>query len=320
MRCPNCGLENPPSALRCDCGYNFPSGTMEQPHSLPEKPGESTRKKHTWLTGELGTRTKYVLLSLDLAILSIWIASTLGNLTWMTLEGRFDEAGRSAGSGGSILFLVLLFVLADRLWKSILRFESESDARFKKKHRKFTAIAASIAGVLLVASVVLGMRIASVYARGGEMRSLIATFAAEDAKYVEYGKRMSQIRSKRPSTYEEYYRQCLAIESLLNQWQPDYQRKVALVTSMSELVNKHPELNTPKVIAKIQFLKDMDDKDAEIFGAVREEISKVKELAKLPNSRRTSYYNAQIRPVSATEERLAREESAIVAKGRQAGL
>ena len=23
MRCPNCALENPPSALRCDCGYGF---------------------------------------------------------------------------------------------------------------------------------------------------------------------------------------------------------------------------------------------------------------------------------------------------------
>ena len=25
MKCPNCGLENPESAIRCDCGYDFAS-------------------------------------------------------------------------------------------------------------------------------------------------------------------------------------------------------------------------------------------------------------------------------------------------------
>src|SRR5262245_9303921 len=28
MRCSKCGLENPPSAMRCDCGYDFESGQM----------------------------------------------------------------------------------------------------------------------------------------------------------------------------------------------------------------------------------------------------------------------------------------------------
>ena len=30
MKCPNCGLINPDSALRCDCGYDFPSATMKE--------------------------------------------------------------------------------------------------------------------------------------------------------------------------------------------------------------------------------------------------------------------------------------------------
>jgi hypothetical protein len=29
MRCPNCGLVNPDTAQRCDCGYDFPSRTMK---------------------------------------------------------------------------------------------------------------------------------------------------------------------------------------------------------------------------------------------------------------------------------------------------
>ena len=33
MKCPKCGLENPPRADSCDCGYNFSTGTMERAHS-----------------------------------------------------------------------------------------------------------------------------------------------------------------------------------------------------------------------------------------------------------------------------------------------
>ena len=36
MQCPNCGLLNPASALRCDCGYDFASGSV-QPSYLTEK-------------------------------------------------------------------------------------------------------------------------------------------------------------------------------------------------------------------------------------------------------------------------------------------
>jgi len=28
--CPNCKLINPDSALRCDCGYDFPTGNLER--------------------------------------------------------------------------------------------------------------------------------------------------------------------------------------------------------------------------------------------------------------------------------------------------
>lgn len=44
MRCPKCQLENPPTALRCDCGYDFASGQMKAsyltgaPAVPPEKP------------------------------------------------------------------------------------------------------------------------------------------------------------------------------------------------------------------------------------------------------------------------------------------
>jgi hypothetical protein len=30
MKCPKCGLINPDTAQRCDCGYDFPSGEMKK--------------------------------------------------------------------------------------------------------------------------------------------------------------------------------------------------------------------------------------------------------------------------------------------------
>jgi len=42
MRCPNCGLFNPESAQRCDCGYDFDKGTMEKPYYI-EKPREDSK-------------------------------------------------------------------------------------------------------------------------------------------------------------------------------------------------------------------------------------------------------------------------------------
>ena len=38
MKCPTCKLINPDTALRCDCGYNFQNGRMEQPYQDAKTP------------------------------------------------------------------------------------------------------------------------------------------------------------------------------------------------------------------------------------------------------------------------------------------
>jgi hypothetical protein len=44
QQCPRCALFNPPSALRCDCGYDFRSGTVERSYlaaHVVEKHGQA---------------------------------------------------------------------------------------------------------------------------------------------------------------------------------------------------------------------------------------------------------------------------------------
>ncbi len=38
MRCPKCELINPESALRCDCGYDFPTGTIKESYLQQKSP------------------------------------------------------------------------------------------------------------------------------------------------------------------------------------------------------------------------------------------------------------------------------------------
>ena len=36
MKCPSCGLINPDTAIRCDCGYDFPSGKIKESYVAGE--------------------------------------------------------------------------------------------------------------------------------------------------------------------------------------------------------------------------------------------------------------------------------------------
>lgn len=44
LRCPNCNLINPDSALRCDCGYDFPSQTMKRAFGPEGSPSRVIQK------------------------------------------------------------------------------------------------------------------------------------------------------------------------------------------------------------------------------------------------------------------------------------
>jgi|TARA_B100001964_G_scaffold15780_1_gene16302 hypothetical protein len=53
MKCPSCGLTNPPEAIKCDCGFNFNKNVQESPidrqtykHPLHSQHGKNPSEKN----------------------------------------------------------------------------------------------------------------------------------------------------------------------------------------------------------------------------------------------------------------------------------
>ena len=86
MECPKCGLESPESAQRCDCGYDFETGAMEQSYLTSRQQGISGKKGFD--IGEVlrfGSRTTwenlgFFVLLLLLAWVVVFIPQTVARL------------------------------------------------------------------------------------------------------------------------------------------------------------------------------------------------------------------------------------------------
>ena len=76
MKSSRCGLENPPEALRCDCGYDFPSGTVMASYAAAaekEKQTYSGSAKKPWAAFGLN----FLLAGAGLAYLGMWRAAVM---------------------------------------------------------------------------------------------------------------------------------------------------------------------------------------------------------------------------------------------------
>jgi len=86
MKCPNCGLINPESALYCDCGYNFESSVgMAQLHTLPDKaitPWEAIVSGFSRWKDFKGRSSRA---EFWLFLLFVWVALMLINFPLLTL-------------------------------------------------------------------------------------------------------------------------------------------------------------------------------------------------------------------------------------------
>jgi len=108
MRCPKCSLENPSSAVRCDCGYDFPSGQMQAP--IPSGKEGETLPHVDKLGGWLALPALGLFLTVVAAILALYeTASASGNRFDLSEPGDRFDIGVAAVWLAFVLFVAWSF-------------------------------------------------------------------------------------------------------------------------------------------------------------------------------------------------------------------
>src|SRR5262245_53651752 len=103
MKCPKCGLENPPSAQVCDCGYNFESNTQGSPIFAKISASEI----HT-----LVSRKEYILASLGQRIAGQVLDFVVASLILFAIAAPFSFiGGKSDSVFGIAIFLYFSYLL-----------------------------------------------------------------------------------------------------------------------------------------------------------------------------------------------------------------
>ena len=121
MRCPNCKLFNSAGALRCDCGYDFPSGLMKDSY-LPRP--EVVRNR-----AAARNRLEYrAFLAVPFVASGVWYLLTLVNLAAMNgrLRARTDVLAMAIGAVtvGLVVAMVATLVVAVPLYWIVRRVAS----------------------------------------------------------------------------------------------------------------------------------------------------------------------------------------------------
>ena len=71
MKCPACKLENPPTAERCDCGYDFALGTVQESYLL-----EHALQKEGGAAAVLASSARRSIFA-GIGLLGLWVVITL---------------------------------------------------------------------------------------------------------------------------------------------------------------------------------------------------------------------------------------------------
>jgi hypothetical protein len=111
MDCPRCGLINPTTASRCDCGYDFQTQTVEQPFYQQKLPRDI--KKFLVLVVVLNAISALVALvsgdPIRLLFVAIWSAAL-----WLTYSRLIRGKNWARFALGILTFPLGLFVVLSR--------------------------------------------------------------------------------------------------------------------------------------------------------------------------------------------------------------
>ncbi len=231
----------------------------------------------------------------------------------ITVDSMDTQQDRAQAIGRMIIPVAFCLYGANRAWKSLLGKEPESNPLFRIKHRRFQLASAICMGVVLTSSLSYGVARGSRIQQTNKVTEIIKQLAELTPKANSFRQRLGDIRSKETPTMQDYYDQCLAVESLLNEFEPVRVRGSAILKAAREAFRDEERFT------KIFELRDkIDQSDSAVFAALRNEISK--ELIRLPPERQPDFYEREIIPIQKQIDELAAAQISLLRDARDRGI
>lgn len=302
MYCTSCGSQNPEGAKFCfRCGNGIFDGTQKPDHRPNLQPA-STVRPVTAPTVDAGTKTTHMRSARAAFVwlsLSVELASLLGlevlALFWlarMIASGNPQFESHLTGDGGILIGLVFLPIGLSWSWKRLQVSEPESEARFRKKHRRLRRAAIGFAILCGAAAVAIG-------ASTGNCDASVSVFGADVEHVQQLMQAIGNARIGTDGTIAGYVQMYESIEP-----------KVAEARSvMSRLRTETPGCGDFKAKAG-RFELILEHLDQQL-ALISQEIETAKSINSLPVSERESHWQSQLVPLIDKEASVEREAQAL---------
>ena len=276
------------------------AGRKVTPRKKDSKPSRFAR----W-----STKSLYTALVIELSVAAIGLlefALTIFDTCVSIQTGVPVEKTKTPDYSLPVVFLGLW--LANGTWKEIVK--REPGAAYGRQQKRIrVAVAIGISAVL----VVFGISGYSVGRHRNEpLRALQKRVAELRPANDRFKTELSRIRSADVSTLEDYHKNCVELEVLLDAWEPIRKENAALFAEYGRIAR-----DRPAALGIAALLKSVGETDDRIFALMRNEISHSKTLLEQPPRKQEAYYNRYIEPIRAEIAKLVDEEARLLKQAQQ---